>query len=70
MVYYASCNNKYPKIERRIGMGLHPEALPEVSPAEDSAEEETRICKCGCGKPLEKHGPDDRDDTHRGLQYD
>ncbi|MFA5196827.1 MAG: hypothetical protein WC437_00115 [Patescibacteria group bacterium] len=51
-------------------MGLHPEALPEVSPAEDSAEEETRICKCGCGKPLEKHGPDDRDDTHRGLQYD
>jgi len=33
-------------------------------------DDEGKIIRClHSGEPLVKHDPDDRDDTHRGLQY-
>ena len=49
-------------------MNLHPESLPTKTQAASDMMEKVAICKCGCGKQLEKHSPNDRDDTHRGLQ--
>ena len=47
-------------------MGNHSEELQDTSLSNGKC----FCCKCGCGEKLEPHGPDDRDDTHRGLQYE
>ena len=50
-------------------MALNLESEPEDRTDEKTIGKELMCCKCGCGRSLIKHGPNDRDDTHRGLQY-
>ncbi len=47
-------------------MRASPDELPKINVSQESC----LCCKCGCGEKLEPHGPNDRDDTHRGLQYE